>query len=929
MPNTNKNTLRAQFLKMFDTSQGQGEQAYVDKSVSLGLTQEYSSQELRTLTQRQYVEPDANRNVHPDSFEQILNTLNVSHREIVNNIADAERLKALDPKIKQVESIIVSSIMSPNDLQDVDPEIVIDSEEVPDGQKQKISTVLSKFFCNTYKIREKMVRWIKEAHFRSGAGTGMILPEATLTDLINTYDPNRAAIRAKGTESLCRKIGTESLTTSELTQVKDIVYSDDFYQRVLEHTPFSGKKNTNHRTGLEGIYLGPEPHPSYIDPHHESDLATYIERFLNEETESQFISNENKAILAKGIENLSISFKKAFSDRNSDLKISENPEILRFGKAYRKHTSDSITSKMSPILGRLMEQKEKDAEANYYKDIKALDLTLHMTDFSQQQAFPFYLDLPAEALIPIGSACDKSQHLGYFLLVDSYGQPIEASAYLVDSNSCSVSGRINTAYQAIYGEMPTDSGIYGSRGISGIAARRMEDYKKTSVNKVFNYVLDNLLKRKLQDMGLNDVTLGRYNTIAQCMFQRLLEKKKTALVFIPEKYVMYLAFDYHRTDGTGKSKIEDILYMESLKVSFLTANTLATMKSAVPMKKVKLNLDEKQTNVLETTFMLRDKLIQKEKFLPSTHPSTIANQILAQNLSIETVHPHASNFSYTVEDTHREIPKADTDFFEMLDQNTVIGLGLAPSALSELSEVQFARSLATTNLNYAKSIRQDQVVVEDKVSAHIQNYTALSSVLIYKIAQILDSDDLDRDPLTRDRKNNKDLTEIKPTEENNLTGVGMISKKISDETFEKVINVINCIRIRLCPPNVAPDSTQYTLLSDILKSIEDYINVMLPDDFGTFTGDDNTANDYKLVKAHIKSILAREAAEHLGFNGLITKIPQLEEYSLESSSDLTKIYSVLKNISEDIARTVQAGQKKAPEDAGSDDSTSSSSGSLW
>lgn len=926
-PHASKKELRKQFFNMFGTSQGQGEQAYVDKSVTLGLTQEYSSSELAILAKRQYVDQDPLKKNQIDDLSQVLETINLPHREIVNNIADAERLKALDPNIKRVEQIVVSSIMSPNDLQDVDPEIVIDSSLVSDSQNQKIVELLTKFYCGEYHLGRKLTNWVREAHFRSGAGVSMILPEATLTELVDKYDPQRAYIRQAAGESFALRVGTEKLTTQEHTQLKNLIFNDAFYDSISTTPTFTGDDKPKHPvTGTEGIRIVMQDDVTEVP--NDFNINGFLQRLFQEDAPDFIVTDEVRNELRSGVENMTINFSKAIVGKGP-INITENPEVLRFGRAYRKNQNHKLTAKLSPILARLTTQQEDDKDLYAYKDVKVIDLTAHMTDFKSQQAFPFYMDLPTEAVIPICVPGTKDQHIGYFILVDAYGQPIEASSYLVDSSNCSISGRINTAYQAIYGEMPTASGIYGSAGNNLGMNQKASNYRKASINKVFNYVLDELLKRKLNDMGLNDVSLGRYNTIAQCMLYRLLEKKKTSLVFVPEKYITYMAFDYHRTDGTGKSRIEDILYMESLKISFLTANTLATMKSAVPLKKVKLNLDEKQTNVMQAAFMVRDAIVQKEKFSPSTYPSTVTSQILTQNLSVETVHPNAQGFSYSVEDTHREIPKADSEFLDKLENGSIIGLGVSPSALSEMSEVQFARSLATTNLHYAKSIRQDQVIVERIGSVHIQNHCALSSALIYKIANILDSDLTKSDRILDHKKGNMDLTEVKPSDDNAFTGVGAISKQISDETFTKVLSVINSMRIKLCPPNVAPDDTQYTILGDMLKRISEYVEVVFPDEFGSFPGDDNVANDYKLIKAHIKSMLARQAADQLGFNGLMTQIPEIEQYALESTTDLTKIYSVLKNLSGSIAREVQARQKKAPDGETGDGTTDDNSGQLW
>lgn len=938
-PNTSPKKLRTAFQKMLDTSSDQGSQAYTDRSVMLGVVNEYSNAELGTLTRRQYVSQQQQPGRSINDFPELLESTYSPHREIVNNIADAERLKALDPNLKRVEQIVVSSIMSPNDLQDVDPDIIIDDDQLDETKREKIGELLTNFYCKKYKLREKITAAVKEAHFRSGAGVSMILPEATLTDLINTYDPQRAYLRKCGKEQLSVKLfGNEQLSRTEVKTLHDALFSVKFFQHLLFSKRYSGDDNSfDYQTGSERKGEIKVALNSGAVKQKTSSFQAFpgMELFLTQlmiDNPPPFKVSEKEAKQLKAsFETMTINFTKALSgDDQADntIAISENPEILRFGKSFRAHQTnklnDRIGGKVSPIFAQLLEQEDISPERLAYTNVPIMDLTGHMTEFSDQQAFPFYMDLPTEAVIPVCVPGSKNEHLGYFILIDAYGQPIEASSYLVDGTGNSISGRISTAYNAMYGEMPTDSGIYGGGGGYNTSMIRNKEYQKNNINKMFNYVLDEMLKRKLNDIGLNDVSLSGYTTIAQCMLYRLLEKKQTALVFVPKKYITYLAFDYHRNTGTGKSKIEDILYMESLKVSFLTANTLATMKSAVPVKRVKVNMDKQQVNSMQALLMVRDALVQREKFSPSTYPATVTTQILTQNMSIESVHPNTQDFSMTVEDTHREIPKADTDFLKELDDSTIIGLGVAPSALSESSEVQFARSLATTNLHFAKGIRQDQVIVEDTYSVHLQNHAILSSVIIYKIANIIDTKPDQQ--LLEPKQATKDLTELKPSVDNKYTGVGVISSKISKETFTKVLNIINNIRVKLCPPNVAPDDTQYNILSDVLKRIGEYVDFVYPDDFSNF-GDDKISNHYRLMKSHVKSIMGREAANNLGFRGLLAKVPELKDYALAETSNLTNLYSTIKGISEAITREVQSKQKKAPEGSVEPEEASSNSGS--
>ena len=908
---TSRTSLYGKFMARFVGSTQQLTQPYTDTSVRLKVTGEFNKQEMAVLTRRHYVQ-ETNPTRNPDDL-QLLNSLQPSHREIVSNIADAERLKALDPNIKRIEQIVVSSIMSPNDLQDVDPEIAVECTELNEEQKSQISNVLKEFYNGVYGLREKMTNWIKEAHFRSGAGVTIILPEATLTNLIEKYDPDRKFARGKGCESL---VGKEQLTPREQNTLCDAVLTREFFEKVRDmETPSS--KVLAGRAGAEGIAIGDNQRSNLKAANDGFEFAPTkrIVRAMMSELPRYRDDAEQKEIAAleSAFESMTINFAKALSPKKDPTEqkfvdILANTDTIQVGKICQQQQQQKLHNLLEDsVLGKLMEENGTSTNRNpLFNYIPTMDWTADMTELKDQYSFPFTIDAPAEAFIPVCVPGSKKERVGGFLLTDSWGQPIEASAYINAGNSGNpMSDRISVAYNAMYGEMPTESGIRTVSSMVGGTGRYMNmNGDQANINKVFNYVLDEMLKRKLTDVGLTDVTLGNYNAIAQCMLYRLLDKKHTSLIFIPEKYLTYVAFDYHH-DGTGKSRIEDILYMESLKISFMTANTLATMKSAVPVKKVKVNLDPKQKNTLQTLFMARDAILRREKFSPSIYPASITSQILAQNLSIETAHPNSENFSIQVEDSHREIPKADTEYLKELDNNSIIGLGVMPSAINEMSEVQFARSLATTNLYYAKSTRQDQVVVEGFATKHVRAHAMLSSVLVYKIAEILEDTKFKN---TTDRQSD-DNAKVTANTADGGTVTSALAKKLKPETVTLVRKVIDSLEVKLCPPDVAPNDTQYNILTEMIKRIDEYVTAIYPDDIGTY-GDNDYTKELRILRASVKAAMIREVANNLGFRGLLSDVPELEQFILENGNKIVDAYGILHGFSERMKREQQARLKK-------------------
>lgn len=934
--------LREKFRARFNTEGVQTSDAWKEKSVSLGLLNELNSLEFSSLIKRNYVTGQTNSQSPDDAYlSEMARTIS---SETMSNIADAERMKALDPTIERVKNIVVSSIMSPNDVQDVDPDIVVTCQDIQDSKKNDIGQLLQTYYSDIHKLRDRMTNWVSESQFRSGAGVTIIIPEATLTDMISTYDPDRELLSKKcGTEACAQFRKDATLSEKDLL---NLVCDDEFYQRVLNYSPY---KNNNYRRtsglGKEGIHVqskSTRQHGRQKTDNPQTDkldgaLKEYIKSLHNEILGTNANLNNKKCSdeLMCGLEAIAINFKKNLqkTNDNSDseqryIDIVDNPDILRFGRLLKRRNDKKLHDLYdNSILGKLVnKQQEESPERLRYSSVPILDMNLHATNYQEQFGFPLVLDVPTESVIPICIPGNRKEKLGYFVLIDEYGRFVESTGYIISNNENPTSNRLSVAYNAMYGESPTASGILTATGMGTAYGNYITPYSNTSENisKIFEYILDEMLKKKLEDIGLNDVTIGRYNSIAQCMLYRLLAKKKTKLIFIPEKYVTYVAFDYH-LDGTGKSKIEDILYMESLKTSFLTSNILAVMKNAVPIKKVKLNLDPKQKNTMQAVMMVRDALIRREKLTPTTWPASVTSQIIAQNLSIEMSHPNSEGFSYTVEDTHREIPKADTEFLEELNNSIITGLGVMPSALSESSEVQFAQSLATTNLYYARTIRKYQVVLEEFATRHVRNHLILSSALLYKIANILADAPKKTALSTKDRLSNNqdDLSFKSGTISDGGTTVSEMAGTITDEQFAKILKVIDSIEVKLTPPDIAPDNAQYNILTESIKRINEYVDSIYSDDMVSFGNDVDLSNAYKIFKASVKATMIRNVANTLGFKGLLANVPELDEYLVSNGESMTKTFEYLNGLNEKIKRQVSAMTKKSSEDDNNDNSSSS------
>ena len=114
--------------------------------ISTASTMKYSQLEYKVLRERAYTPAMSRNRSQNTDLTQIISYLRPTHEHSVLMVQDIERLKALAPEINQAENVLVSSIMSPNDLQDADP--IINIDDLPNlslSTKEQIEELLKDF----------------------------------------------------------------------------------------------------------------------------------------------------------------------------------------------------------------------------------------------------------------------------------------------------------------------------------------------------------------------------------------------------------------------------------------------------------------------------------------------------------------------------------------------------------------------------------------------------------------------------------------------------------------------------------------------------------------------------------------------------------------------------------------------------------------
>ena len=113
-------------------------------------------------------------------IEDILSYLEGVSNNTRTKIEEIKNLKVVAPEIKVASRVIVSTIMSPVDLQTNYVNITMSYAGIPDETKQTIVKALNEHFNNEFHLAPRLAEWLLTAGFEEGAKAIIVLPKHEL-----------------------------------------------------------------------------------------------------------------------------------------------------------------------------------------------------------------------------------------------------------------------------------------------------------------------------------------------------------------------------------------------------------------------------------------------------------------------------------------------------------------------------------------------------------------------------------------------------------------------------------------------------------------------------------------------------------------------------------------------------------------------------
>lgn len=682
-----------------------------------------------------------------------------------NDVSDAHSIFQLLPETELAMQILVSSILAPKDLVTTSVTFSLDANRFNSELAGQMLSVITEHFEKIYKISDLLKPCLQDALFLTGSYPLLILPESTIDKAIN--NPGRVSL--------------ESL-------------KDDFtHDGTVRNLGFLG----NSTEAPEGAVR--------------NRLNFGLENFDN-------IQQYKAEITSKCV------------DLDPMMEVIDNPNVLKMASLQRRISQDKVRH----LLGRrhmtgLKSTGLKVSQEAYTTATRAGMGAPYGTNFSYQPiqllspahdlsrptiGHPLVMKLPSESVIPVHQPGNPEKHMGYFLMLDALGNPLNSAQqrdYYADmANSLNPNSSMGSQLLQ-----------QAKRGFEGQATDRQAEIDEMA--RIYGQFLEKEWTDRLRN-GVygNQVEMSVPQEFWRVMFARAMAQQQTQVLYVPAEMLTYVAFDYNKY-GIGQSLLQASKILGGIRVLSLFAETMADIKNAINRTKLVIQLEPEDPNPTHTVeFLIGEYAKTRQGAFPlgATNPTDLISYLQNSSVDIEV----SGNTRYP--ETKMEIVerasnrvKPDTTMTKDLRDRHLMAMGLSPDMVDAGRGAEFATSVLANNLLLAKRVLTYQQQLEGFLRDFVMKYILADGYLMEDLRKLIKEN---RTKLTREQQKAQELSEAAAEQKQALKGPTVSSESYATleaineqlEGLEEmnqdavIMEFLQCVLINLPKPDMATIHSQ-------------------------------------------------------------------------------------------------------------------------
>ena len=665
-----------------------------------------------------------NRNVKPPP-QNVMQAISQNTAAVTNDLSS---MKQLLPDLELAAQILVSSILSPKDMGTPDFGFSVgDGFEAPsESLSGRLLRIIQDYFTSELNINQNQQEILTEILFEKGSYVRIIVPESTVDDVIN--GPQRMDIEgldSGSTESISVEARSEyeQLSKGSSPAMLGLLgpgtindgksgFSLESIAHAFNKTGSAIPDRAKERYTLENLGIQVLDNPDVVKTpiiqemeRHEAVMSTYgrtgrSSEDLASKILSEFSNEDNK-------------------ETSSDKKTENKNTVSVQGKTHREIYSS-------------LDSARKQRQHRPITELKSM-----RDNPKTSRGHPMVMKLPVESIIPAHAPSDPKQHLGYFVLLDMNGYPLNISSTtdhyreLQNAFNSSTSSQ-NSAVKQVINDL---------QGNAGAEAQASDINTINEATDAFASVVERDLLNRLQSgKGYAHATLERVDTVYQIMFTRSLKNQRTQILFVPEELTSYMAF-YYTNHGIGKSLLEETRILGNMRILTMFSNLMAQVRNSTSRTHVGIDLDANDADPMSTIAQVKDSVMRSRSEqvpLGEGDPSTMIDYLQRAGVDVGyTGHDALPDMEVNIEDAATSHQEVDSDLEDRLRQMQIMAFGISPETVDVSRGVDFATTIVNSSLLLSKRVALYQREYEPMMADFIRKFTWNSETLQTKLLETI------------------------------------------------------------------------------------------------------------------------------------------------------------------------------------------------
>ncbi len=601
-------------------------------------------------------------------------------RSIMARMEDNQNTMQLFPDIELAEQIVISSILAPKDMGSSELIYKLTDNRFPAVLTNELLGVLKEHISRNYKLREQCSDILSDAMFKKGSHVKAILPESAVDELINSNS-------VVATENIFPSDIFADRTGSSLTSMN----------LLGSPVPKDTTERRNPKYVLESIVnAGAGVSPSIYNE--DESVRKALEGLV------EVTDNYNLLKFQKLVDAISVSsVRKAVGTRLDKASMTFATESYKFFEG-KKAEGKMTEEQMKQLLYR--------NSVSQYKPF----LTIPSKDNLRRKSVgrPMVIDIPSEAAVPIHVPGSPEKHIGYMVPVDADGNFITLGSAF--DNAAGMAGMMSSdKSNSSLGSLLTE------KARKNLATQNEQPTIENATEIYADIIEKDFLQRLANGKYGRELRIGRNMDIMRIMLIRALKAQFTRLVYVPAEYVTYFAFKYH-DNGVGKSYLDDLANITSLRALVLFSKTMARVKSSIETTHVNVKLDPRDHDPAGTLEKAKHLIAKtRQQFFPHGLNRVVDLTDWISRAGIQITfegHPKMPTTSFDFETKNMQHPPPDDGLEEDFRYQTYMHFGLSPDAVDTAAKSDFATVIEKSSIMFSKRV----TVWSDAFSEDLTDY---------------------------------------------------------------------------------------------------------------------------------------------------------------------------------------------------------------